>query len=412
MDTFSATTSSRRPSTSVETATSWGDFIKGIEAEKRTLPWQPQDVQPPVKVSMFERKTKERELDPIVMEFRKKETEVEHSASRMNRTHTQPLQRYETIKRTQFNIVSHEGPPRKLDAMRKEQNSKPNALNRGWHLFSHLGPKQHVECPTLYDEKYMETNVRPKTGAHVPNATLREFNIINNEFTTNHDERLREEYNTMKGVMVKKYWDTHNFDILRQEYYDDSKEEDFKHGLHEATLVHGQAQTAKLPTSFKYSEGRSYDILNHDIKDARLIKVALRKGEQKQNRLTKFRHLPQEQNAAAMAEYEKWEARRLNRVSYQRWEAEIERGYDFVHTTEQHKDPLPKRPVSMWKRISIDPPRASSAANNSFSASTTVNSGDNSARNGLNPPVSRPTSNKVPSLDMRSVRTGGLSEYL
>ena len=463
-------------------------MMKAIETEKRTLSWQPGDVAPLVRTSMLERKTKERELDPVAMVFRSQEKEAEHAALRMQRTHAAPLQRLETIKQTQFNIVSHEGgPPRRIAAVRQELDDKrADAPDRGWHLFSHLPPKKHTQCPTLYDESYMAENVRHRgqdsaaTGTsaggaafHVPKANPREFNIISNHFSTNHDERLREEYNAMKQITTKKFWDTHSgLDLIRQEYVDDRAELVAREREHQASLVHGLAQAASMPQSFKFSEGRSYDIINQEVKDPELIKVALRKGSQQHNRLNKYRDLPKQQLRRGEEEYAAWEQRRLQRVSFKRWEEQLDRGYDFVHTKflNPAHQPLPVRAPPLWARIST---AAGAGAGSGAGAGaglgagvgdSTLGSSDGSwgtasvsagvgagaglgesARRGLGPassrlapppssararphsdappasgpgsaraPASAPASaaaRAVPGLDMRSVRTGGLSEY-
>jgi len=440
----------------VATATSWSEMMKAIEHEKRSLSWQPKDVAPLVRVSMLDRKSKERELDPVVMAFRTQVQEQDHATMRMQRTHNQPLQRIETIRKTQFNIVSHTGGPApRIETVRKDIDEKrEKAPSRQWHLFSHLPPRQHVECPTLYDEKYMETNVTPKETSWVPGrGSLREFNIINNNFSSNHDDRLRQEYESTKQTMVKKYWDTHKFDIIRQEHYDDAAESGEREREFQASRVHGLAQAAKLPRSMRYSEGRSYDILNHEVKDDELIKISLKRGIQEHNRLTKFKDVPRQQVEAGKVDYDRWEQRHMQRVSYKRWEEQIERGYDFVHTNlldPTHK-PLPASAPKVWDRL-----RAGDAAGQGQGAGgsrggwgdSTLGSGTSSglesirggggemgrvmasarltapsrgtvsvsvpvpesarAGTGLGSGSGRP----VPSLDMRGVRTGGLSEYL
>jgi len=436
----------RRAQTAVESATSWSDHIRAIEAEKRTLSWQPGDVAPLVRVSMLDRKTKERELDPIVMAFRSPEREAEHAAKRLQRTQTQPLQRLENIRQTNFNIVSHEGgPPPRILAVRQDLEEKRtnSGQGHGWHLLSHLAPKEHVECPTLFDEKYMESNVRRKENSWVPKKQPREFNIISNQFRNNHEERLHEEYNNTKQIMVKKYWDTHKFDIIRQEHYDDAKEYSERERELQASLVHGQAQVAKLPTSFKYAEGRSYDILNHEVKDADLIKISLKKGTQEMNRLTKFKDVPRQQLEAGKHEYDKWQERHMQRVSFKRWEEQLDRGYDFVHTKllDPNLVPLPARTPPMWARLSTAAAGIGGGSSNSTGEFNSTSGGWSSTTGGDGvsgrggwgsargaglaavPISARPNTNSekasqpssragvVPGLDMRSVRTGGLSEY-
>ena len=392
-----------------QTASSWREMVRAIEAEKRSLPWQPQDVPPLVRVTMLERKTKERELDPVLMQYINPQKERVFAETNMTRTHTLPLERLETIKKTQFNIVSHQGGPTQTSSLNHSNSSSSSSSNskspsRGYHLFSHLPPKEHVECPMQYNEKYMTTHAHAKTRAYEPQRGRipREFDLISNNFCTNHEERVREEHETMKEAMVKKYWATHKFDVLRQEYYDDAAEEAHVQMQQLATQTHGKDQVARLPKSTKYSEGRAYDILNHEVKDADLIKIALRKGDLERNRLTKFKKLPEQQTAQGVAEFDRWAERKLNRVSFKRWESEAERGFDFVLTTKnkEGREPLPKRPPSVWKRINNDV-GVSSGGDGSSSPGTARESQI----------LTSSTSSRVPSLNMSAVRTGGLSDY-
>ena len=459
-----------RPQTTsaVESAGTWKEMVCAIDKERRTLPWQPSEAPVPVRVPMLERKTEERSLDPVLMRFRDPLREEDHAARTALRTRTLPLQRLDHLRKTVFNIVSHEGPPRKMESMAPHLITKQPLGQREWHLLSHLRQDKHTTCPILFDAQYMTAHVVPTSGVQLPenrSSQPRPFNIINNRFAQNHDKNLEREYDTMKTTMVKKYWETHKFDVIKAEHYSDADEEACRHREAQASRTHGQAFLSKLPQSFKYAEGNSYDILTTAVKDPELIKVALKRDSKKHNRLTKFHHLTGEQRAAGEAEYALWERRRLARVSFKRWEAELDRGFDFIKPEVQvvpgtEKNPLPRRDPSLWKRVSTSlsnnsmstsAPHAAShhqqqqqqqqqqqshdilneTSQGSFHTSSSGNwapdTGRFSARAGT--AVGRaPTSaraattsaagsgslSRVPSLDMKvvaAVRTGGLSEY-
>lgn len=453
----------RRPTTAIESAKTWSEMVRAIDAERKTLPWTEAPT-PATQISMLDRKTKERELDPIVMQFRDAEKEQQHMTHKTLRTCTLPLQRYETLKKTSFNIVSHESPPRLMDSMAPHLLTKQPLGQREWHLFSHLRQDRHTTCPILYDAQYMNAHAVPKSGVPLSenrSSNPRTFNIINNRFSRNHDEQVRGEYNVMKEVMVKKYWATHKMDLIRGEHYSDAEEEACRSRERDAALTHGQAFMSTLPQSFKYSEGNSYNILTTAVKDAELIKVALQRESRKNNRLTKFKHVAGQQRAAGEAEYANWEQRKLARVSFKRWEGELDRGYDFVKPAvqldpTQTREPLPQRDPCLWKRVSTSLDggiaRMNETSQGSFYTSDSPNPGwageteggsgrlsgrlsgrvPSTGRNPADFPSPSPTPmlshrsrlgnttagsgnlSKVPSLDMTAiaaVRTGGLSEY-
>lgn len=446
-----------RPQTTsaVESAGTWKEMVRAIDRERRTLPWEPSDAPVPVRINMLERKMKERELDPVVMRFRDASQEENHASRTAMRTQTLPLQRLDHLRKTEFNIINHEGPRRKMDSMAPHLLTKQPLGQREWHLFSHLRQDKHTTCPILFDAQYMTANVVPTSGVQLPenrsSSQPRPFNLINNRFAQNHDENLRSEYNTMKTTMVKKYWETHKFDLIRAEHYSDADEEACRHREAQASRTHGQAFLSKLPRSFKYAEGNSYDILTTAVKDPDLIKISLQRDSKKHNRLTKFRHIAGEQKAKGEADYALWEQRRLARVSFKRWETELDRGYDFLKPQVQvepgsEKNPLPRRDPSLWKRVFTSLPSNSlpmsmsmssshispashkkqqqqhphdslhERSQGSFRASTgnwAPDTGKLSGRAATSAAGSERLS-RVPSLDMNvvaAVRTGGLSEY-
>ena len=330
MDTFV-----QRPATAMEqdaSASSWSDMIKGIETSKRTLPWGKNDFQATTQISLSERKKKERELDPISMTYRDQAKERAHTAARVERTQTAVLKRVKDINRTQYNMISHIGPPRKIDSMRESMKELEVKPARTWNMFSHLPHEKQTTCPILYDEKYIKDNVKAERLFVVPEQPKREFNVITNQFSENHEARLKNEYADLKKGMLERYWAKHDFDPVIGEYYDDKKEEDFRAARHALTKTWGEAQAARLPASYAESEGKAYDILTLTTKDEDKLRKALKKDIKKNNRLNKFKGLTHKQVEKGKADYDRAVEKRMNRVSYKRFEEDIERGYDFVTT--------------------------------------------------------------------------------
>ena len=330
MDTFGS-----RPMTSIDTAmaaSSWSEMVKGIESSKRTLPWAPQDFEPTRRISLQERKASERELDPISMTFRDSAKERAHTAAKVDRTQTAVLQRVKDISRTQYNMINHIGPPRKIDAMREQLKENEPKPTRKWNMISHLSHDKQTTCPILYNDKYMRANVRPERTVVPPEQPKREFNVITNEFSDNHEARLREEQNHLKDGMLERYWAKHDFDPIVGEYYSDKKENDYRAERVALQKTQGVAQQDRLPRSVAECEGQAYNILTLHTKDEDKLKKALKKDIKKNNRLNKFRGESHKMVERGKREYDRAQEKRLNRVSYKRYEEEINRGYDFVST--------------------------------------------------------------------------------
>ena len=56
----------------------------------------------------------------------------------------------------------------------------------------------------------------------------------------------------------------------------------------------------------------------------------------------------------ALAQQERDEARKLAKISFKRWEEEIDRNYDPFLNSDMVLEPLPPRPASVWSRLHVD----------------------------------------------------------
>jgi hypothetical protein len=329
-------TDTLRPHTAIDAAMnsgSWSEMVKGIETSKKTLPWAKDDFVPTRRIPLPERKHMERALNPVTMTYRDEAREQAHNMAKTDRTQTAVLNRVKKINNTQYNMISHIGPPRKVDSMRemlKEIEPKPT---RKWNFVSGLSHEKQATCPILFDAKYMRDNFKPERAFSPPEQEKREFNIINNQFANNHEQRLKQEYATLKEGMVERYWAKHDFDPVIGEYYNDQKEEEFRAKQKTVSSTWGLAQQSRLPEGYARSEGKAYDILTLETKDENKLRLALSRDIKKNNRLQKFKGAPQRLVQDGIKEYDRQENMRLNRVNYKRFEEEIDRGYDFVFTT-------------------------------------------------------------------------------
>merc|ERR1719498_1508175 len=56
----------------------------------------------------------------------------------------------------------------------------------------------------------------------------------------------------------------------------------------------------------------------------------------------------------AMAQQQCDETRRLAKISFKRWEEQIDRSYDPFLNSDMVLEPLPPRPASVWNRLHVD----------------------------------------------------------
>ena len=262
------------------------------------------------------------------------------------------IARVTELNNSTFNFISHQGPPRMIDTIPKEKKTE-GVPPRGYNFLTNLSEADHARAPTFYDEEFIIKRAgKPKEKRDVV-GNGREFSIINNNFTHDHDRKKKEEYERFKSHTLEKYWATHDYDPVRGKYYDAEKEQRYRDQRQLLASVKGTAQMLKLAPSVQYSEGNCYDIVNHSIHDDGKVSVTNGVADRSLHRIKRVEK-EKEAFERGSIKQEKDEEKRLARISYKRWENTIDRGFDFLKNSVTPADapqPLPPRPTTMWARL-------------------------------------------------------------
>lgn len=404
----------------IRSSESWGDMVKKIETTRRSLPWDPNSVEKIQRFPTYERKAKEREFDPVNMKWRNQEKE-ELLANKKKEQLDLKIKTVSDMRASKFNFISHEGPPRQRDSWNLPPASLPFG-GRERHLISGLSLDGHKKCPTLYDDDYCLQNQKPKDRIQRP-ENRRDFDLTTNRFMKNDDDRKREEYETMKDHVVKKYWKTHNYDIIKGEFYDPNKEANFLHTRDIVSQVQGKSQLSRLPPSVLFSDGNTYNILSHEIIDQQRLNTSNELIIREMNRC-KGILVQAKQQEVGQKIYDRNEERRMNRIKFNRWEKQLERGYDFIKNNNELYEPLPSRPPTVWDRVQAPTPKNNNETNDYTLLSQRgklTNREPNSARDVTNR-TSRVDNNnrtstsnsttRVPSLDLHHTQFGSSVSYV
>lgn len=324
---------------------SWGEALRNYESSKKSLSWEPNEVQQVQKLNCFERRTLERELDPILMQFRDPKKEKDFSET---------LQATVDRKKTKgqagqdFNIINHKGPPRK-NVFIGTQKSRDQ---REWNLLSHFPEKLHKKAPLEFNEELQILCTKRRSILDDLNVSRgREFNILSNKFNENDTSRRLEDHMKTQDHLRNEYERTRIYDPIKVQAYDIDKEKDWQLEHKEKLAKKRALQEERIPQTTKFAEGNTYNILTTEVTNAdRLM--------QKPNRtLNRYKGRAEKVNASKIAGDERatiQENRRMNRVSYDRWEKTIDRGYDFVFGGPVELNPLPKPQPSIWDRLHTD----------------------------------------------------------
>jgi len=396
-------------------------MVRAIETTRRSLPWDPTKTEPIQRFPTYERKAKEREFDPVNMKWRNPEKE-QALVNKKKEQMDLKLKTVNEMRSSKFNFLSHEGPPRQRDLWNLPPASLPFG-GRERHLISGLSLDGHKKCPTLYDDDYCLQNQKPKARLQKP-ENRREFDVTTNRFIKNNEERKKEEYQQMKDHVIKKYWKTHDYDIIKGEFCDPNKESNFLQTREIVSQVQGKSQLARLPPSVLFSDGNTYNILNHEVIDQQRLNTSNELLIREQNRC-KGLQVQAKQQEIGQKIYDRNEERRMNRIKFNRWEKQIERGYDFIKNNNEVYEPVPTRPPTVWDRVQAPTPNNNNNNNNNEIDSTIqftphsqrgrlTNREIITARTGTKDNTRASTSNasRVPSLDLNQTQFGSSVSYI
>jgi len=263
-----------------DNAASWSESIKAYETSKKQITWKKDEFEPAPQLTMYERRCKERENDPILMQCRdptKEGARLQKKEEELNRR----VKKYHDDIAGRRNIINGEG-------LQKPKMLMPPPRLRDRHLISHLpNGSAHINCPTVFDEDYVRENVINRKPGKTLRAGVRDFDIVSNRYHENDIEKKNEEFMRTSQTIAAKYWKSRNFDILRGRYYDENKEAEYKQQLDVVNQVNGLYQQSKVPTCIQYAEGNCYNIINHSTSDEVKLKSSQTIEQRKLNRIKK-----------------------------------------------------------------------------------------------------------------------------
>lgn len=187
-----------------------------------------------------QRRTLEREVDPVLMQYRDPSKEVDFS---------QTMQAKIEAKRTKgqagqpFNIINHAGPPRKNNVIGSQ-----NRGTREWNLLSHMPDKLHTKAPTEFNELFqIECTKRKNVQQGNTMARGRDYSILSNKFNENDSARRLEEYLGVQDHLRKEYSRTRIYDPIKVQSYDPNKEQQWKIQHQEEKVKSRLRQEALIP---------------------------------------------------------------------------------------------------------------------------------------------------------------------
>lgn len=193
----------------------------------------------------------------------------------------------------------------------------------------------------------------------VSSKMVRDYNMISNKYLQDHEDKNRSDAHTAKQQAAQKFWKTHTYNPIAASFYSPRKEESFQEQREIQKKEHGKDNVEKLPETYKYSEGRLYNILNKEIIDkdkfSKMSTIGNRSINNKNARKVEDKIRQENQKLDDL-----YGTRSLNRISYTRHEEQYKLGFDVI-TQQPYKgrnskpiNPVraqPKPPV--WKKLDM-----------------------------------------------------------
>mmetsp|Transcript_5204 Transcript_5204/g.11008 ORF Transcript_5204/g.11008 Transcript_5204/m.11008 type:complete len:449 (+) Transcript_5204:207-1553(+) len=321
---------------------SWGETLKNYRKSTTTLPWGQNDFVPTKRETVYEKSRKERAFNPVTMTYRDeakentiRQRERAFAAVRLNDAKDKQL-----CFEQKFNIINHQShlpqeyePGKKQSAMEEVSRRAPDSRVK-YNIISHMGREEHLKAKMVPKEGEEFTlrrsmNVTLEDGLKPKSHQTREYDVLTNKYLQNNTAREVEDLENQRDELAKKYWKSHDFDILAVRYCDAQKQQKYEKELREKERTHGKNQKEMWPPAVKYSEGSVYDIVTNEIKDGRAIGAVDEKRNK--NIASKMGSKVEEQiRTKALEEDNRLESMSHNRINADRFKEERRYGYDPI----------------------------------------------------------------------------------
>ena len=376
---------------------SWGELIKTVETETR----HKSVIDHPDYKGAVERNVTRSKLNPVQMKFVDENKEREYMTMRLKREMDKCTKDLE-LKSNRFDVINHNGPPRKPIPSKKNVNGR---VDRNWRLLSLVGEEDHKSLSIFYDESIHDKQRQLNNSMSVPsidNAALRRpFNILSNSYVDNDDLVREQESESLREHIKEKYWQTHNFDPIHSQYFDYKKEQEMKDKERKLVQSKERRKLASLTPSILSSEGVNYNIIIQEdwANKSDLIKpnLSMVKKERLLNRLKHSEDIISDQKYRGDLTHTIKDNRSIQRINHARWSTQLNREFDIVNN--QIKDhsyqPYVPAPVSIWDKVTTT---SNSNNNYNYSNNTTMTAipSTASSRNNIFSPIQSTRSSLMP----------------
>ena len=195
----------------------------------------------------------------------------------------------------------------------------------------------------------------PKKGKKIFKFGIhRDFDIISTKYKNFNKEKNEVDKEIQKIKTAKIFYEKNDYNIIKGEFYNKEKEEDFQKKRKEEQRTWGIERFNNMPKCVK---GKSdiYNLITLKIVDQKEMDKMLREEKNKRQRYDiryKVEKFYQDEN---LKNQDKKDNQKNNKASYQRYKEQDKRQYDIIDLKEkpfnEHKDIIKTGGVSNWQKI-------------------------------------------------------------
>lgn len=266
-----------------------------------------------------------------------------------------------------FNVINLENKLRGLEGLpnypiEKLPNYKDrklgNTTNTDYNIISCLDLADHHYLPP--EKRPIKPEPKPRTFK-LNTVEYRDYNIITNRYFEDHEKKAKVDAESYRQEAAREYWKTHDFDLIKCEYVDLEKEEQYKNELKDKEKTHGLEKIEKLPHGIKYSEGALYQPIGMKVIDKkRLEEIDLRQRNSKKRFDLRY-DIEKDYRVKDINAQDLKKSASLNRISHQRFLGTTERGYNIITQApfqgigaEKVHLPLTNPKMTVWEKAIVD----------------------------------------------------------
>merc|ERR1719277_2649877 len=192
----------------------------------------------------------------------------------------------------------------------------------------------------------------------VPHFTVKDFDIVTNRYTSDHDTKMANEKHLKLLESTHKYNKHNKFDPVTQQFNDPRHEEHTKVALDAREVEMNARLEAQLPPSFKGRLSAHYDVVSHESHNPEMLQMWDTLEDERKDRHRNRYIVEHNYHVQDIKHDHITGSRKLNRIAPERFEHPKRRGYDIIDNrahgrlaTEKktHEDFTTKR-LTPWER--------------------------------------------------------------